>query len=193
MLLQKIIPGQETIQYLNSCVELYKAAFEGNWKEAKPTFDRYPDIVRHHITEGEDTALHIAAAAKHPNFVKKLLQLMDGSDLIKCINICEQTALHFAAASGIVKIAKEMVGKKDKDNLTLIRNNNEMTPLYIAALLGHREMVSYLFGVTPFKDLSRHERIELLVATISNDFYGMFHFSIIVSLSQLILIGMNHI
>lgn len=40
-------------------------------------------------------------------------------------------------------------------------------------------MVSFLFRVTPFDDLSPDERIELLVATISNDLYGMSHFSMI--------------
>nr|XP_023903616.1 ankyrin repeat-containing protein ITN1-like [Quercus suber] len=263
--------GQERFQYLNSCVLLYQAAFKGNWQEAKALLDIYPDIVRKPITEGEDTALHIAAAANHPNFVKELLKLMKKEDL-ELKNNYEQTALYFAAASGNVIIAEEMVEKNDKPTLigreviiaeemvekndeptltggeviiaeeivekndkptligeviiaeemvekndkrtliggeviiaegmlenndkrtliggeviiaeemvekkekpTLIRREKRMkyTPLYIAALLGRREMVSFLFGVTPFKDLSRGERIELLVATISYDFYDI--------------------
>lgn len=177
MLLQKI-PGQKRFQYLNSCVLLYQAAFKGNWQQAKALLDTYPDIVGDPITEGGDTALHIAAAANHPNFVKELLKLMKKNDLERK-NEQGQTALYFAAASGNVTIAEEMVEKNDK--LTLIRFEGKIkcTPLYIAALLGRKEMVSFLFRVTPFDDLSPDERIELLVATISNDLYGMSHFSMI--------------
>ena len=159
-------------------------------------------MVRNPITEGRDTALHIAAAANHPHFVKELLKLMRKEEL-EITNRYGQTALYLAAASGNVIIAKEMVKMHDNreviiaeemmeknDKLTLIRAESEkmkFTPLYIAALLGRREMVSFLFDKTPFEDLScgdRGERIELLVATISNDLYGMPHFSMIVSLSQ---------
>ncbi|KAM4088131.1 hypothetical protein ACB094_07G047500 [Castanea mollissima] len=174
MLLQKI-SGQKRFQYLNSCVLLYQAAFKGNWQKAKALLDIYPDIVGKPITEWKDTALHIAAAANHPNFVKELLKLMEREDL-ELQNYYGQTALYFAAASGNVIIAEEMVKKNDKP--TLIRPENEMkcTPLYIAALLGRREMVSFLFGKTPFEKLScgdGGERIELLVATISNNLYDI--------------------
>ncbi|KAM3694299.1 hypothetical protein ACJW31_07G047500 [Castanea mollissima] len=166
---------QKRFQYLNSCVLLCQAAFKGNWQKAKALLDIYPDIVGKPITEWKDTALHIAAAANHPNFVKELLKLMEREDL-ELQNSYGQTALYFAAASGNVIIAEEMVKKNDKP--TLIRPENEMkcTPLYIAALLGRREMVSFLFGKTPFEKLScgdGGERIELLVATISNDLYDI--------------------
>lgn len=136
MLLQKI-PGQKRFQYLNSCVLLYQAAFKGNWQEAKALLDTYPDIVGDPITEGGDTALHIAAAANRPNFVKELLKLMKKNDLERK-NEQGQTALYFAAASGNVTIAEEMVEKNHK--LTLIRFEGQIkcTPLYIAVLLGRK-------------------------------------------------------
>jgi hypothetical protein len=43
----------------------------------------------------------------------------------------------------------------------------------MAALNGRRKMVSYLYDVTPFKDLDPMERVDILVATISTDMYGM--------------------
>ena len=179
MLLQKI-PGLERFQYLNLGVTLYQAAFNGNWQVAKDLHSVYPDIVRAPITEGRETALHIAAAANHPNFVNELLKLMNREDL-ELKNQHGQTALHFAVASGNVIIAKEMVEKNG--NLTLIRYEGMNNALCMAALLGRREMMSFLFRNTPFDALSRDERIELLLATISNDLYGMSHFSMMLSLS----------
>lgn len=87
------------------------------------------------------------------------------------------TALCFAAQLGIVIIAKEMV--KKSANLPLIRSSEGRTPLHIAALLGRRDMVSYLFSVTPLKDLTLDERMEILVATITYDMYGMVYITII--------------
>ena len=77
----------------------------------------------------------------------------------------------------VVIIAKEMV--KKSAHLPLIRSNEGRTPFYIAALLGRRDMVSYLFFVTPLKDLTLDERMEILVATITYDMYGMVYISII--------------
>ena len=179
------IPGKKRLLYPNLCARLYRAACKGNWQEVKVELDVFPYFIRDPITEGGDTTLHIAAAANQPNFVKELLKLMEVKDL-ELKNKYGQTALYLAAASGNVIIAKEMVERNDK--LTLIRCEGEMkcTPLYIAALLGRREMVSYLFSVTPFECLSPDERIELLVATISYNLFGKSHFSMIVSLRQLI-------
>ena len=87
------------------------------------------------------------------------------------------TALCFAAQLGIVIIAKETV--KKSPNLPSIRSSEGRTPLHIAALLGRRDMVSYLFSVTDLKDLSLDERMEILVATITYDMYGMVYISII--------------
>ena len=94
------------------------------------------------------------------------------------------TALCFAAKLGIVTIAKEMVKKNNR--LPLIRSREGRTPLHIAALLGRRDMVSYLFTVTSFEGLNPSERMEILVAAITNDMYGMPRISIILSLRQLI-------
>ena len=139
-------------------------------------------MVRCPITEGHETVLHIAAAAKQTDLVKELVKQMTDEDL-ELVDNDGFTAICFAAASGIVTIAEEMVKRNDK--LLLIRNTRfNITPLYIAALLGRKEMASYLFSKTCFDDLSHGERIGLLVATISSDMYGMPHILVTVSLRQ---------
>ncbi|XP_075673454.1 uncharacterized protein LOC142642898 [Castanea sativa] len=62
---------------------------------------------------------------------------------------------------------------KKNNRLPLIRSSEERTPLHIAAKLGSRDMTSYLYSVTPFEGLPPDERMEILMATITNDMYDM--------------------
>ncbi|XP_050261997.1 ankyrin repeat-containing protein At5g02620-like isoform X11 [Quercus robur] len=162
--------GERRKDYLSLCVPLYEAAIKGDWKTAKGVINEDRDVVRAGITRKRETALHIAAAAKRTAFVKELVQHMNKEDLA-LKNKDENTAICFAAASGIVEIAMLMV-EKNKD-LPLIRGNQGKTPLYMAALFGHRDMVSYLYGVTDFESLTHQERISLLLGTISADLYDL--------------------
>ncbi|KAG6671794.1 hypothetical protein I3843_16G025600 [Carya illinoinensis] len=81
------------------------------------------------------------------------------------------TALCFAAQSEIVPIAKEMV--KRNRNLPSIfpKNCTNCLPLFAAIMTGNRDMVSYLYSVTPIEPLTSWDRIQLLIATISTDLY----------------------
>ena len=178
------IPGQW------DCLTLYRAALNGNWREARVILDRYPDdFIRASITEMDDTVLHIASATKHTTFVEEVVRLLSGNDLAQK-NKCGDTAICIAAESGIVTIAKEMLNKNR--GLILIRNSKERTPLHAAALFGRRDMVAYLLPETPFKNLTYSERketlgpledlllspsekMDILVATITHDMYGMPH------------------
>jgi len=76
------------------------------------------------------------------------------------------------------------------NRLPCIRDSQGLTPLLIAASLGRRNMVSYLLSVTPFEQSTPIERIQLLLATISTDMYGMPCISLIISLRQFIFNGM---
>lgn len=116
-------------------------------------------------------------------FVKEVVQLLTDDDL-ELINQEGETALCFFTKSGTVAIAKVMVIKNNR--LPLGRSREERTPLHKVAFLGLRDMVSYLFTVTPFDVLSPPEHKEILVAAISHEMYGTSHISIIVSLRQLI-------
>ncbi|XP_041026927.1 uncharacterized protein LOC121267122 [Juglans microcarpa x Juglans regia] len=157
-------------QFLDIYVPLYQAALKGDWHAAKAILEKYPDAIRNPITKANDTALHIATLAERASFVRELVKRMNPADL-ELTNRQENTAICFAAASGIVAIAEEMVNKNGK--LPLIRGSNKMTPLYMAALQGRRDMVSYLYSVTDFEQLTSSERIDILVASISADFYDI--------------------
>uniref|UniRef100_A0A7N0U4K2 PGG domain-containing protein n=1 Tax=Kalanchoe fedtschenkoi TaxID=63787 RepID=A0A7N0U4K2_KALFE len=157
--------------YLKFGVPFYNAAIKGDWKTAKGICEVHPDIVRSRITREWETGLHIAAAARNPDFVKELVKLMTDAD-IALPNRINNTALCFAAASGIVKIAKEMV-QRDQ-NLPRVRGNGGMTPLHMAALLGHRDMVHYLLPFTDVNDeLTPQDLINLFISFINTNLYDV--------------------
>ncbi|XP_042944435.1 ankyrin repeat-containing protein ITN1-like [Carya illinoinensis] len=157
--------------FLDTSVCLYQAALKGDWSAAKEVLDKYPKAATYSITRQKDTVLHIAAAAESTDFVKELVKRMNPSDL-EIKNRSNNTAICYAAASGIVAIAEEMVNKNNQ--LPQIRVSIEsVTPLYMAALHGRRNMVSYLYSVTPFEDLTPPERIDILVVCISTDLYDI--------------------
>ena len=123
------------------------------------------------ITRDKERALHIAAGAKHTDFVKNLVKQMNKEE-IALKNRHGNTALCFAAASGVVKIAELMVNK-NKD-LPLIRGFGDVTPLFMAVSYKCKPMALYLLSVTQLIHLTSQEQIELLIATIYSDFFGKY-------------------
>ncbi|XP_035539635.1 uncharacterized protein LOC118344010 [Juglans regia] len=169
MRVQKNFPGTRRFHFLDTSVRLYKAALKGDWPAAKEGLDKYPEAVTYSITRHGDKVLHIAAAAEHTGFLKELVKRMNRNELA-LKNFHENTAICFAAASGLVPIAEELV--KNNKELPMIRGSKGMTPLCMAVLQGRRNMVAYLYSVTALIRLTPLERIDILVACISNDLYG---------------------
>ncbi|KAL7210853.1 hypothetical protein ACSBR2_013847 [Camellia fascicularis] len=157
-------------QYLAICLPLYQAALKGDWKAANGVIEIFPTVIRSSITKGWETALHIAAAAKRIHFVEELVGLMNPEDL-ELQNSNGNTALCFAAAAGTVRNAEVMINKNER--LPMIRGSQGMTPLYMAALLGHSEMVWYLYQKTKSEDLSDEDRIGILNTCVSTDLYDV--------------------
>lgn len=161
--------GEGGRNHLTAYAPLLLAALKGDWDFAREFFILNPQALCARITRNQETALHVAAGARHIIFVRELADLMTPDDLA-VRNKVGNTALCFAAASGVKKIAEVMVNKNK--NLPSIRGGNGVTPLCMAALLGHQEMVSYLYSVTEDNDLTEEDRIELLVAAINTGIYG---------------------
>ncbi|KAF5733567.1 ankyrin repeat-containing protein [Tripterygium wilfordii] len=151
-------------------VPLHLAALKGDWGTAKEFLVLKPHAVSARITSNLDTALHVAAGARQTKFVEELVKLMTPDDLA-LQNKVGNTALCFAAASGVTKIAELMVSKNKM--LPSIRGSKGATPLCMAALLGHKDMVWYLYSVTQKEDLTEYDRIQLLVAAISAELYDV--------------------
>ncbi|KAL6227730.1 hypothetical protein ACLB2K_001687 [Fragaria x ananassa] len=150
-------------------VPLHLAALKGDWNTALFILQSNPEAVRARITKGLETALHIAAGAKHTIFVEELVKWMSPEDL-ELKNDVENTALFFAAVSGIKRIAQAMVEVNSR--LPRIRGSNNSTALHRATLLGHREMVWYLYSKTK-RILTYQDRVGLLIAAITADLYDV--------------------
>ena len=168
------IPGTQVPKY--PYLMFYQAAKEGNWQIAMHILYIFPEDIGRSIEESRETVLHIAFASEHIAFIKEVVQSLTEEDLERT-NTDGDTALCFAAKLGIVTIAKELVEKNNR--LPLIRNSEGRTPICIAVLFAHREMAEYLCTVTSFEGLSPNEYMEILMATITYDMYGMPYISII--------------
>ncbi|KAL6992071.1 hypothetical protein U1Q18_010182 [Sarracenia purpurea var. burkii] len=164
------ISGEINGRGCRTYVILYLAALKGDWEIAEEFLYSNPEALRTSITRGSETALHIAAGSRHTRFVEELVKLMRPEDLA-LQNKVGNTALCFAAASGITKIAEVMVNKNRK--LPSIRGSKGALPLYMASLLGHRDMVWYLYSVTEEEILTEEDRIGLLIATITANLFDV--------------------
>uniref|UniRef100_A0A2P2MNW1 Uncharacterized protein MANES_14G165800 n=1 Tax=Rhizophora mucronata TaxID=61149 RepID=A0A2P2MNW1_RHIMU len=156
---------------------LYLAAISGQWEIAAEIYKDDPRVINDRITRRGDTALHVAAAAGHTQFVNQLIQIMtpeavrrkndEGKDKKEQGN----TAFCHAAISGNVDIAKIMLQTVKGSDLLTIRGKMNVLPLYMAALFGRKKMVHYLYEKT-IDTMENKEPIDLLVTLIDNGMYG---------------------
>ncbi|CAL5408895.1 unnamed protein product [Camellia sinensis] len=141
-------------QYLVICLPLYQAALKGDWKAANGVIEIFPTVIPSSITKGVGNCTsHCSSREAHSLY-------SNGN-----------TALCFAAAAGTVRIAEVMINKNE--HLPMIRGSQGMTPLYMAALLGHSDMVWYLYQKAKSEDLSDEDQIGILNTCVSTDFYDV--------------------
>ncbi|KAA8541202.1 hypothetical protein F0562_025191 [Nyssa sinensis] len=123
--------------YLSQCIPLHTAALKGGWKAAEHVIKADHTLVKAHITQGKETALHVAAAAEHVFFVAKLVEKMNENDL-ELQNKMGNTALCFAAATGNVQIAQLMVDLHTADHL-----GNKLRPSLFSFISGGHKLSQY--------------------------------------------------
>ncbi|KAF8377136.1 hypothetical protein HHK36_030509 [Tetracentron sinense] len=157
----------------NQKLPLFKFVFNNDWENAKKFIHLQPDVVNDFISSTKETALHIAAVSGHVHIVEELVKLMPESSL-ESTNIDGYTGLHLAALSGIIKMAKAMVEKNKK--MLGMRNQSGAIPVVLASTCGHKEMVRYLYSVTPKEDLdpdTSNNGVSLLTFAIFADIYDV--------------------
>ncbi|KAK9291521.1 hypothetical protein L1049_019469 [Liquidambar formosana] len=129
---------------------LFKAVDDGDWEAAKDFLEAHPDSVRAKISSRDDTALHVAILAGHGKIVDELLNLMTPEDLELKNEI--GTVLSTVSISDKTKMAKALVNKNA--NLVGIVDVRGQLPIVVAAIYGRKDMVEYLYSVTPMDMLS---------------------------------------
>ncbi|KAF6140386.1 hypothetical protein GIB67_013155 [Kingdonia uniflora] len=164
---------------------LYKAAFQGEWKILESFYVLYPDTsINVAISGSGKTALHIAAASGQTTFVKKLVRHEKMTpEMLEKTDSGGHTALYYAVAAGHLEAVKAMV--KENPKLPQIKNLDKRSPILEAALLGHRELLEYLYVKTaddmPYDGQDLREAspfqgelgVMLLNAIIAADFYDI--------------------
>ncbi|KAL5765429.1 hypothetical protein ACOSP7_016046 [Xanthoceras sorbifolium] len=121
------------------------------------------------ITEGYETALHVATGARQNHFVMWMIDLMEKEDLARQ-NQNGNTAFSFAAATGNIEIAEVMLMKNA--DLVSIRGSWNMPPVYLAVLLGKREMVEFLYDKS-ITYLTEEDQGYLFFQTIKSGVYDI--------------------
>ncbi|KAJ0018574.1 hypothetical protein Pint_11209 [Pistacia integerrima] len=156
--------GQDDDRGINEDIKkLYRTALSNEWL----TYDWDPDKISKYLTnsisENDNNALHIAAAADSHMVVRKLVKYTTKEDLA-IQNGDGYTAFCLLAGSPWVGLAALMFDKNEK--LPSIRGYDEMLPIHVAAQHGHKNMVKYLYEVSK-DELTEKDRIELIRNLIS--------------------------
>ncbi|KAJ6909149.1 hypothetical protein NC652_020199 [Populus alba x Populus x berolinensis] len=129
---------------------LYKYAHNGDWDAIKTYLSRYPNAKKAKIKPYGGTALHVAASTGNLKVVEGLVKLMSVEEL-EIQDDQGHTALSIAATVGIRKMAECLVSKNE--NLVTFANRYQKIPLVEACVGSHKDMVLYLYSVTPIEYL----------------------------------------
>ncbi|GAA0146959.1 hypothetical protein LIER_06778 [Lithospermum erythrorhizon] len=112
-------------------VPLYFAALKGDCKSAREFLAIYPEAVGQKITRNGETAVHIAAGAKHTYFVKDLVENLMTPQQLAIQNKFGNPALCFAAASDLFDFAMEILDQNPQ--AATARDGNGEMALHILA------------------------------------------------------------
>ncbi|CAL5328649.1 unnamed protein product [Camellia sinensis] len=157
-------------------IPLLNAALRGDWDSAERFFVQDPRALTAHITDGKDTALHVAIrSGRSIEFVKKLVNLMP-PEALALRNSSGCTALISAALYGNTKAAVIVVEKHDTS--LYIRKDQNSLPLHCAANNGHKDTLLYLLSVTKEDDpvskpFAYPSGALLLLQVIDSEFYDL--------------------
>ncbi|TXG71920.1 hypothetical protein EZV62_000499 [Acer yangbiense] len=157
------------VQYIRKCKPLYLAALKGDWEEARGLIEGDPSMVRTAITEGYETALHVATKAQQTDFVLKIMEHMNEQDLT-LQNLGGDTAFCLAVATANIQLAQFM--RSRNPDLATLRGSWNMMPLYLAVLLGKEDMAMFLYDHT-VEYLTAEERARIFFQSIKTDLYDM--------------------
>ncbi|XP_011022998.1 PREDICTED: ankyrin repeat-containing protein At3g12360-like isoform X1 [Populus euphratica] len=158
------------IQYL----PLYKAVDIGDLEATMKFLKEHPDGLTASISADGDTALHAAVLAGHIEIVAELVNKLEKGDL-EIKNRNNATALNYAAIGGITRIAEDLVAQNE--GLLTVPNQNGLIPVVVASLYGHKDMVRYLYSVSPKEELNpatnSKNGVMLLTTCIIDELYDI--------------------
>ncbi|KAG4121886.1 hypothetical protein ERO13_D11G232880v2 [Gossypium hirsutum] len=126
--------------------KLYRKIEKGKVEEVKEFLRENPNALREKITLKDDTALHVAVLAGRTDIVKVLVEMM-GKEELEMKNDMGETAFSIATINESRKMVEDMVEKNS--NLLTLKNRYGAIPVVVASLFSAKEMVRYLYQITP--------------------------------------------
>ncbi|KAF9599587.1 hypothetical protein IFM89_001083 [Coptis chinensis] len=150
-----------------------KAMDNNDWGRFENALCNDPSVMRSRVNLSGDTFLHIATSYVNVRFVRNLVMMMPPQDLEVKNNI-GTTAFEAAVVRGIKEIVEIMVHKNS--NLVMIRTSKNVLPVVAAARSGNKDLVKYLYSMTPLSELSAEtsrDGVSLLTNAIVTDMYDV--------------------
>lgn len=144
--------------------ELYRAIEKGDLEAVQSFLDVGPDALTEKITLKDDTALHVAVLAGKVEIVKELVMRM-GKDDLELKNNMGETAFSIATINESYEMVRAMVDKNN--NLLTLKNSYGAIPVVVASLFSAKDMVRYLYSITP-KEILKPETEDRSGATLLN-------------------------
>ncbi|MBA0794183.1 hypothetical protein Gohar_018534, partial [Gossypium harknessii] len=144
--------------------KLYRKIEKGKVEEVKEFLRENPNALREKITLKDDTALHVAVLAGRTDIVKVLVEMM-GKEELEMKNDMGETAFSIATINESRKMVEDMVEKNS--NLLTLKNRYGAIPVVVASLFSAKEMVRYLYQITP-KEILNPETEDRSGATLLN-------------------------
>nr|KJB18671.1 hypothetical protein B456_003G065800 [Gossypium raimondii] len=144
--------------------KLYRKIEKGKVEEVKEFLRENPNALTEKITLKDDTALHVAVLAGRTDIVKVLVEMM-GKEELEMKNDMGETAFSIATINESRKMVEDMVEKNS--NLLTLKNRYGAIPVVVASLFSAKEMVRYLYQITP-KEILNPETEDRSGATLLN-------------------------
>ncbi|KAG6425962.1 hypothetical protein SASPL_110173 [Salvia splendens] len=125
---------------------LYRSALRGDWQTAKRFVDQDPNAIKLRLGFSSETAIHVAATVRKPEFLSKLLDLISDDSVLALRDKFGDNPLHTAAAMGNYQAAEILVTRYP--NLLYHSNIDNRFPHHSAADFGHREILQLFISKT---------------------------------------------
>ncbi|KAI3709306.1 hypothetical protein L2E82_39066 [Cichorium intybus] len=158
--------------------KLRRATMVGQWWEVETILRNDTNAVGEVINNDGETLLHIAVGTGHNYFVRKLLDFIEGKEILKRRSLDGSTALHIAAITGN-NYAAGLLIEKEK-SLIGIRNRDGTLPYVAAYSNNHFGTSVFLFKATNPKRQSKGQGLRkdltdrnLLLDVISTKQYDL--------------------
>ena len=153
---------------------MYRSALRGDWETAKKIVHEDPSAIKQELGYSSETAIHVAATVRKPEFLSKLLDLISDDSVLALRDMHGDNPLHAAAVMGNYEAAEMLVTRYP--DLLYHSDCVDRFPHHLAACCGHKNILQLLISKTNHNHLNNpfagDAGCDLLDLMICADFFG---------------------